>query len=106
MPSRHGLTCEYPPQRGGVSDYTYLVAGGLAAAGDEVHVWCPGATGAAPAQRGVTVHRALGRLGLADLRRTGRALDAFPGPRRILLQWVPHGFGMRAMNVPFCAWLA
>jgi glycosyltransferase involved in cell wall biosynthesis len=101
----HVLTPEYPPQPGGVSDYTYSVAGGLAAAGDEVHVWCPAAD-AAPAQPGVVVHRALGRFRPADLSRAGRALDAFPGPRRILLQWVPHGFGMRAMNVPLCAWLA
>ena len=36
----HILTCEYPPQTGGVSDYTFLVANGLASH-DEVHVWCP-----------------------------------------------------------------
>jgi len=35
------LTGEYPPQPGGVSDYTRLVAEGLAVGGDEVHVWAP-----------------------------------------------------------------
>ena len=32
------ITGEYPPDPGGVSDYTYLVATHLADAGDEVHV--------------------------------------------------------------------
>ena len=32
------ITGEYPPQPGGVGDYTAQVAAGLAAAGDEVHV--------------------------------------------------------------------
>ena len=37
----HILTCEYPPQSGGVSDYTYLVAKGLAELNDQVHVGAP-----------------------------------------------------------------
>ena len=35
------LTGEYPPQPGGVSDYTQLVARGLADAGDHVTVFAP-----------------------------------------------------------------
>ena len=35
------LTGEYPPQPGGVADYTALVAGGLAAASDLVTVYAP-----------------------------------------------------------------
>ncbi len=69
----HIITGEYPPAIGGVSSYTQLVAEGLAAAGDAVHVWCPGETetGGGDAN-GVTVHRALGRLSSADLQRAGR----------------------------------
>jgi hypothetical protein len=37
----HVITPEYPPMLGGVSDYTQSIAKGLAAQGDEVHVWCP-----------------------------------------------------------------
>jgi glycosyltransferase involved in cell wall biosynthesis len=101
----HLITGEYPPQPGGVSDYTHLVAAGLAAAGDAVHVWCPPAAGRTPAVPGVTAHRELGRMRPADLARVDQLLGAFPGPRRLVLQWVPHSFGRRAVNLPFCWWL-
>ena len=48
MTTWHIITGEYPPAPGGVSDYTEAVAAGLAAAGDEVHVWCPAASGLLP----------------------------------------------------------
>lgn len=106
----HLITCEYPPDRAGVGDHTYRLAGGLAAAGDEVHVWCPGREGDAASDGdgdagGVTVHRTLGRFRPRDLWATGRALDAIPGPRRLLVQWVPHGYGYRSLNLPFCLWV-
>ena len=41
-----------------------------------------------------------------DLERTGRLLDAFPAPRTIVLQWVPHGYGRRGMNLRFATWMA
>src|SRR5207247_5366355 len=81
------------------------VVEGLAAAGDVVEVWCPSADGPTPTAPGVTVHRELGRLSPRDLRRVGRLLDAHPQPRRLLVQWVPHGYGYRSMNLPFCLWL-
>lgn len=103
----HIITCEYPPQQGGVSDYTKLVAEGLATAGDEVHVWCPVGTMASESESatGVNVHRELGRFTPGDLRRAGALLDQFPAPRRLLVQWVPHGYGYQAMNLAFCGWL-
>jgi glycosyltransferase involved in cell wall biosynthesis len=103
--SWHILASEYPPQIGGVGGHTYAMAGAFAARGDSVHVWCPPADGETPDQPGVAVHRTFGHFAAADLRATGRALDEFPAPRRLIVQWVPHGFGWRAMNVPFCAWL-
>lgn len=108
----HLITSEYPPQPGGVSDYTQLVAAGLAAAGDEVHVWCPAISEATDAAEnetehveGVSLHRVMGRFGTVDLRRAGNLLDQFGSPRRLLVQWVPHGYGYRSMNLPFCLWL-
>jgi glycosyltransferase involved in cell wall biosynthesis len=47
----------------------------------------------------------MGRFRPSDLRRAGSLLDAFPSPRRLLVQWVPHGYGYRSMNVPFCLWV-
>jgi Glycosyl transferases group 1 len=101
----HVITCEYPPQVGGVSDYTRLVAEQLAGSGDEVHVWRPRA-GASPTSPGVTVHDTLGRASITDLWRVGKQLNTFAGPsRRLLVQWVPHGYGFRSMNLAFCLWL-
>ncbi len=101
----HLITSEYPPQPGGVSDYTRLVANSLAAAGDEVHVWCPAAAEVRSEADGVTVHRDFGSFSGADLRRVSQLLDRFKAPRRLLVQWVPHGYGHHAMNLSFCWWL-
>jgi glycosyltransferase involved in cell wall biosynthesis len=114
----HLITCEYPPQSGGISDYSHVIAAGLAAEGETVHVWCPSSaptgisSGAVPLEgslqtgiRGVVVHRELGQISSAELRRVGKMLDDFPAPRRSLVQWVPHGYGYKSMNLPFCWWL-
>lgn len=106
MPSWHIITSEYPPQTGGVSDYTQLVAQGLAEAGDEVHVWCPSTEAEGNAGRpGVLVHRDFGNFRRSDLRNVDDLLEQFSAPRRLLLQWVPHGYGHRSMNLAFCLWL-
>jgi glycosyltransferase involved in cell wall biosynthesis len=105
MAEWHIITGEYPPQPGGVSDYTRLVAMGLAAAGDSVHVWCPRSDAKCPTDTGVSVHRVLGRMLPHDLFRTGRLLNQFPKSRRILVQWVPHAFGLRSANLPLSFWL-
>jgi glycosyltransferase involved in cell wall biosynthesis len=102
-PRWHILTGEYPPQPGGVSDYTRSVARGLAAAGDEVCVWSPRTAGAVPADTGVVLHRLPGRFGPLALAELEGALRRAPG--RVLLQYTPHAFGYKAMNVPLCAWL-
>ena len=99
------LTGEYPPQPGGVSDYTRLTARGLAAAGDTVHVWAPECGGPDPHDPGVTVHRLPGRFGPRGLAALDAGIRRLPGPARILVQYVPHAFGWHAMNLPFCLWL-
>lgn len=100
----HVVTGEFPPTTGGVSDYAYVVSGALAAAGQEVHVWCPG-SGALAAAAGVTVHRQAGRWTGPDLRRLHALLDQEPRPRRLFVQWVPQSYGRRALNVGFCRWV-
>ncbi|MBV8315828.1 MAG: hypothetical protein JOZ53_12885, partial [Planctomycetaceae bacterium] len=83
-----------------MADYTAAVAGALADIGAEVHVWAPGDADESDAgPGGVAVHRVAGRFGPAGLARLDRMLDRFPGPRRLLVQYVPHGFGWKGMNV-------
>ena len=105
MSTWHIIACEYPAQVGGVSSYVGLLAGALGRAGQSVHVWCPAFEGRSPAAEGVEVHRDMGRFRPSDLRHAGRLLDSFPAPRRLLVQWVPHGYGYKSMNVAFCLWL-
>ncbi|HEY2012953.1 MAG TPA: glycosyltransferase family 4 protein [Bryobacteraceae bacterium] len=99
------ITGEYPPQPGGVADYTRLVARGLAKEGAEVHVWAPATDGEPCDDPGVSVHRLPGHFGPEALRRLDTDLNRLPSLRRILVQYVPHAFGSKAMNVPFCLWL-
>lgn len=103
-PLWHVLTGEYPPQAGGVADYTAQLAAGLAAAGSEIHVWTS-SLGESPALPGVSVHRIAGRWSPTDLARLGDALDAFPTPRRLLVQFTPNAWGYRGLNLGFCRWL-
>lgn len=99
------LTGHYPPEIGGVADFTRHLARGLVRAGDVVHVWTPSFDGIAPADPGVHLHPLAGRFTARDLRRMSRELDAFASPRRLLVQWVPHAFGWQSMNVRFALWL-
>lgn len=99
----HIVTCEYPPQIGGVSDFVSGLARSLAAS-TPVHVWAPHTEGDTPATDGVIVHRTLGTFAPADCLRTGRLLDAAGRPR-LFVQWVPHGYGYKSLNVPFATWL-
>jgi len=100
------LTGQYPPQSGGVSDYTRLVVEGLAVVGDEVAVYAPPqAIGPDSAPPGVRVRRLPDRFGLRGLHWLDRELVRCQ-PDRVLIQYVPHAFGLKAMNLPFAAWLA
>jgi hypothetical protein len=98
------ITGEYPPQRGGVSDYTQLVARGLARNGENVHVWAPECASGTDQENEVTVHRLPGHYGVRALCQLDSELKGL-GPRRLLVQYVPHAFGCKAMNVPFSFWL-
>jgi glycosyltransferase involved in cell wall biosynthesis len=100
------LTGEYPPQPGGVSDYTRLVARGLADAGDFVRVYAPSYSRTGAFDQTVVVHQLPGHFGLRDLAALDALLRQRPQPDRILVQYVPQAFGWKGMNFPFAAWLA
>ncbi len=105
MSEWHIITCELSPQIGGVAAYTSQVAAGLAATGARVHIWCPAQSQAATVLPGVVVHPHLGSAGPGDLRRVERLLGQTRPGRRMLVQWVPQGYGYRSMNLFFCIWL-
>jgi glycosyltransferase involved in cell wall biosynthesis len=101
------VTGEYPPQAGGVADYTALVARGLADAGDAVTVYAPRlARGKEHDSPGVAVVRLADHFGPRGLLALDAALARHPRPDRILVQYVPHAYGWKAMNLPFAAWVA
>lgn len=100
----HILTGEYPPTTGGVADYTQRVAAGLAATGDTVDVWAPGVDSIVEPS-GVVVHRLPDHFGPRSLSLVGATLRHADAPRRLLVQYVPHAFGWKGGNVPFCVWL-
>ncbi|CAN5169514.1 glycosyltransferase family 4 protein [soil metagenome] len=105
-PVWHLITGEYAPQPGGVGDYTGLMARELVAAGREVHVWARGNEPIAVIESGgVTVHRIAGRFGPVSLWKLGRALNRFPKPRRLLVQYVSHAYGWKSLNLPFAVWV-
>ncbi len=99
----HILTPEYPPQLGGVADYTQQVASALALTGSPVHIWAPGE----PSHdiSGIALHALSHGFPVSSLRTMSRFFNSHPGPHRLLVQWVPHGFGCQSMNLPLCIWL-
>jgi len=98
------LTAEYPPAKGGVADYTRLLARALAEREGTVHVWAPQVPGPEAEDAGVVVHRIRG-FDRRSLEGCGEHLEGLPGPRRLFLQYVPTALGFRGMNVPLVRWL-
>ena len=104
------LTCEYPPDCGGVGDYAAQVAAALVAAGDSVTVFCAPRL-YATSRIGMTGVDAAGvELVVLDdtYGRTSRQKidERLAGePSTILVQYVPTGFGWRGANIPWCRWL-
>jgi len=96
------ITGEYPPAAGGVADYTAQLAAALAAAGDHVHVFAPGPLRPSAAVR---THPLPGHFGRRARQQLERELAALP-PAQWLIQYVPHAYGLKAMNLGFAAWAA
>lgn len=98
------LTPEYPPGSGGIGDYVELVAARLASHGDRVSVHTfagRGATGTG----GVDVAALPDEFGPRTRRALEQAWSNLPHDAVVFVQYVPQGFGMKGMNVPFARWL-
>lgn len=114
MSSLHLITCEYPPLIGGVSEHSRVLAERAAAEGFDVHVWTAtnrtSGRGTADIRdrrhsRNIEVRPALGDFSSSALAMADMALDEWPAPRRLVLQWVPHGYGRKGLNVAFSRWI-
>jgi glycosyltransferase involved in cell wall biosynthesis len=101
----HIVTGEYPPHLGGVSDYTYQVSQELSKRGDRVHVWSPSSHLEIFHEDAAQVHALPRGFGMRWLRELNRKLESYKGPRNILIQYVPHMYGWKSMNLAFCAWI-
>ncbi|HTS49755.1 MAG TPA: glycosyltransferase family 4 protein [Bryobacteraceae bacterium] len=102
----HIITAEFPPQLGGVSDYTYQLAQALTTGTqDEIQVLAPETDDEAPLLPRVRVHRLPKGFGPRWLLALDRALKKGGTDGTILVQYVPHGYGWKAMNLAFCIWL-
>jgi len=104
----HLVTGEFPPDCGGVGDYSADLAQALAAAGDTVHVWTVRPPSEPPAVlassgTGIVVHDLPDRFGERSRSAMEAAWEATPGI--VLLQYVPNALGARGANLPFCMWL-
>jgi glycosyltransferase involved in cell wall biosynthesis len=104
MPEYHIVIGNGTSQVGGMCAHMSLLAEGLSETG-EVHVWEPAKTELGTVSAAVKIHKTLGDLWIGGFRRTGRALRSFAKPRRLLVYWVPHAYGYRSMNLPFCIWI-
>ncbi len=90
---------------GGVGDYSYQVASRIAENGRSVHVWGPKLEGKPREATGVIYHDGLGKFTPLDLNRVDKELDVFKNSRLLLVQWVPHGYGFKSLNLLFCLWI-
>jgi glycosyltransferase involved in cell wall biosynthesis len=96
------ITSEYPPVMGGVSEHSRIIAQAAAAQGYEVHVWTAADGVESPR---VFVRPTLRDFSSASLRAADTALDEWAPPRRLVVQWVPHGYGRKGLNIAFSRWV-
>src|ERR1700730_2780679 len=102
----HIIPGEYPPKRGGVSDYTFLLARALTEAGEDVHIWTPAVSRDGDGIAPIEVHVLPPHFGLRWLLALHWGLAAMGNQGTVLVQYVPHMYGWKAMNLAFCFWLA
>lgn len=99
------LTGEYPPQCGGVGDYTAQLASRLAQCDQDVTVITPSlGEDSSRSNSGVRILRIPRAFHLPGLDRTERILRQLR-PDRLLVPYTPHAFGRKAMNLPLAYYL-
>ena len=102
MAPLHLITCEYPPLVGGVSEHSRVLVETAIARGHDICVWTRSSD---EDSRDARVRTDLGDCSAAALSRADTALNEWPAPRRLIVQWVPHGYGRKGLNVGFARWV-
>jgi glycosyltransferase involved in cell wall biosynthesis len=120
------ITCEYPPDLGGVADYSRQIAIGFAELGHEVCVWTrtpknspiPPKNSPIPKIAHITGNHekksapgtiqivTLGSFGPWDIWRAQKRWNRSGKKHQILLQWAPTGYGLHGVNLLFPLWIA
>jgi glycosyltransferase involved in cell wall biosynthesis len=100
------LTPEYPPTLGGVGDFTRHTALGLAGRGESVRIFTAPGHEPPVSDPALEVEALPDRFGAGSRRVLERAFRESAEPPIVFLQYVPQGFGMRGLNLPFLLWLA
>ena len=98
----HLLTPEFPPSIGGIASHSQTLADELRKKGHRVFVWCPQYTEIEGGYAG-DVRAIPGGFCSNSLLSVGRRIRDEGGI--VLLQWVPHGFGLRSYNILFCCFI-
>ena len=102
----HIITGEFPPEPGGVADHTWELAKALTRGTQEdVHIWTPEAESDGPGLDRVHVHHLPTGFGFLWLRALDRGLARYGSADPVIVQYVPHMYGWKAMNLGFCLWL-
>jgi hypothetical protein len=105
LPTLHIVTGEFPPSPGGVSEYTQLIARALSAQGQRVVVWSTGDENRPEQIDGIIVQRSAGNFDRAGCNNVDRLMLDYSGPKIVLVQYTPHAYGFRAMNIKFANWI-
>jgi len=99
------ISPEYPPDIGGVSFFSEILANVLAAEG--TNVWVISSSVAPTTLEGPIKVIADPRIfQIKRLRKLDASTTLAPKYSRIFLQWVPHGFGYKSLNLFFVLWVA
>ena len=109
------VTAAYPPDEGGIADYTVALSRELVARGDRVWIIAgDGPDGGGLGGDRVKVCRFPGHFGLRALILMSWELWKVPKPRQVVLQYGPQPFGprsraskrrFRGLPLTFCLWL-
>jgi glycosyltransferase involved in cell wall biosynthesis len=102
----HIITGEFPPEPGGVADHTWELAKALTrGTREEVHIWTPEVESDGRGLDRVHVHHLPKGFGFLWLRALDRGLARYGSADPLIVQYVPHMYGWKAMNLGFCLWL-